>query len=50
VLFDNHIGFAVYHQTTAIVPRQVLADSGIDLGVKQAHAGNLCCSMGFMPR
>ena len=26
-LFGNNIGFVVYHPTTAIVPRQVLADS-----------------------
>ncbi len=49
-LFDNHIGFAVYYETTAIVPRQVLADSGNDRVVEQAHAGSLRCSVGFMPR
>jgi hypothetical protein len=49
-LFGNHINFAVYHQTTAIVPRQVLEDSRFDLGMEQAHEGNLCCSVGFMPQ
>ncbi len=49
-LCGHHIGFAVYNQTTAIVPRQVLADSGFDLGMERAHADNLRCSMGFMPR
>jgi hypothetical protein len=49
-LFGNNIGFAVYHPTTAIIPRQVLADSGFDHGMERAHADNLCCSMGFMPR
>ena len=32
--YAAHIGFAVYNQTTAIIPRQVLADSGFDLGVE----------------
>jgi hypothetical protein len=49
-LFGNDIGFAVYHPTTVIILSQVLADSGFDLGVERAHAGNLSCSMGFMPR
>jgi hypothetical protein len=48
--YAAHIGFAVYNQTTAIVSRQVLADSGFDLGVERAHADNLRCSVGFMPR
>jgi hypothetical protein len=48
--FGNHISIAVYPQTTAIVPRQVLADSGFDLDVEQAHAYNLQCSVGFMPQ
>ena len=47
---DNHIGFVVYYHTTAIIPRQVLADLGFDLGMERAHAGNLRCSVGFMPR
>jgi hypothetical protein len=38
-----------YPQTTAIIPRQVLADSGFVLDVERAHAYNLQCSMGFMP-
>jgi hypothetical protein len=49
-LFGNHIGFAVYYQTTAIVPRQVLADLGNDCVVEQAHASSLRCSVGFMPQ
>jgi hypothetical protein len=33
-LFGNDIGFAVYHPTTTIIPSQVLADSGFDLGME----------------
>jgi hypothetical protein len=49
-LFGNDIGYAIYHPTTAIITRQVLADLGFDLGLERAHAGNLRCSVGFMPR